>query len=68
MAHTGQYKSFTTRRFRADLHYRMRLLAASTNRTQQDIFNDIVQLGLDQLEKQTGVTVGEWEPAGRKGE
>lgn len=53
----GQFKSFTTRRFRADLHYRMRLLAAAMGVTQESLFNDIVAKGLADMEQEhTGLT------------
>ena len=50
MANEPQFKSFTTRRFRVDLHYRMRLLAAALGVTQEELFNRVVAEGLDVCE------------------
>jgi len=51
MSDQNQFKNFTTRRFRADLHYRLRLLAAKLNKTQESIFNDVVEIGVGELER-----------------
>lgn len=45
-----QYKSFTTRKMRADVHYRLRLLALRVGKTQEYIFNEAVSEGLDIIE------------------
>jgi hypothetical protein len=45
-----QYKSFTTRRFRADLHYRLKLLAAKLGITMDAAFPLVVEEGLNVLE------------------
>ena len=50
MATEQQFKSFTTRRFRADLHYRLRLLSAALGVTQEELFNRVVGEGLDVCE------------------
>lgn len=56
MADKSQFKSFTTRRFRADLHYRLRLVAAMLNTTQEIVFNDVMELGLTTYEKKIGAS------------
>jgi len=48
-----QYKNYMTRKFRADLHERMKLFAAVMAVTIEDAFNMIVERGLDELEKET---------------
>ena len=58
MATEQQFKSFTTRRFRADLHYRLKLLAAMYSTTQEITFNKVVELGLDMLEREYNRKVG----------
>ena len=57
MSDKDQYKSFTTRKFRANLHYRLKLLAAARGITQEEVFNEVVEKGLGELEKVTGLTV-----------
>jgi len=59
MSDKFQYKSFTSRRFRADLHYRLKLLAATQERTMEEILNEALELGLIQLEKAVYGAVGE---------
>jgi len=56
MSDRMQYKNFSTRRFRADLHYRLRLLAAVKNCSQEEALNYVVEAGLRECEKQTGLT------------
>ncbi len=51
-----QYKTYSTRRFRADLHERMRLFAAIMNITIEEAFNTIMERGLNNLEKGTRLT------------
>lgn len=51
-----QYKTYSTRRFRADLHERMRLFAAIMNITIEEAFNTIMECGLNNLEKGTRLT------------
>lgn len=45
-----QYKNFSTRRFRADLHYRLRLVALQMNVTQEEAMNIVVENGLGVVE------------------
>lgn len=51
-----QYKSYTTRKFRADLHERLKLFAAVSGTTIEDAFNLIVERGLNEVEKETQLT------------
>lgn len=51
-----QYKTYTTRRFRVDLHERMKLFAAIHNISIEEAFNAIMERGLDSLEKETRFT------------
>ena len=59
MADKGQFKNFTTRKFRADLHYRLKLLAATRKVTMEEMFNEVVEKGLDELERITGLRMSE---------
>lgn len=45
------YKSYSTRKFRSDHHYRLRLLAAKFNCTIEDILNDVIEAGLGVVER-----------------
>ena len=58
MSDPKQYKSFTTRRFRADLHYRLRLLAARLNVSQEEVFTDVVTEGLAVCEQKASAAMG----------
>ncbi len=51
-----QYKTYTTRRFRADLHERLKLFAAVMSVTMEEAFNTSVERGLNELEKETLLT------------
>lgn len=57
MSEQNQYKNFTTRRFRADLHHKLRMLAAAANVTNEEMFNIVVQLGEEEVEKRLSVRV-----------
>ncbi len=50
MSDKMQYKNFSTRRFRADLHYRLRIAAATLHITMEEVFNLVVAEGLDVVE------------------
>lgn len=52
----SQYKTYSTRRFRRDLHERMKLFAAIMGITVEEAFNMIMERGLDSLEKETRFT------------
>ena len=51
-----QYKTYTTRRFRADLHERLKLFAAVMSITIEEAFNTAMERGLGELEKETQLT------------
>lgn len=55
-ANRYQFKSYSTRRFRSDLHERMKLFAAIMGTSIEDAFNMIMERGLDSLEKETKLT------------
>ena len=56
-ANRYQFKAYSTRRFRSDLHERMKLFAAIMNTSIEEAFNMIVERGLSELEKETKLTV-----------
>jgi len=45
-----QYKHFSTRRLRADLHQRLRMLAASQGTSMEGVINWVLQAGLEVCE------------------
>jgi len=51
-----QFKTYSTRRFRMDLHERMKLFAAIMGVSIEEAFNTIMERGLDNLEKETRLT------------
>lgn len=44
--------AFSSRRFRADLRDRLRLVAAMQLRTNEDVLNDAVEIGLTAIERE----------------
>jgi hypothetical protein len=48
----GQYKNFSTRRLRVDLHHRLRIAAVKRGLPIQEFINVPLELGLQQLEQQ----------------
>lgn len=55
-----QYKHFSTRRLKADLHQRLRMLAASQGTSMEGVINWVIQAGLEVCEGV--VRVGQGEP------
>lgn len=52
-----QFKSFTTKKMKVNLHHRLKLMAAMKNCTMEEAFNDALEIGLGEMEKGTGLTV-----------
>jgi len=51
MSDGRQFKSFTTRKMRADLHYRLKLNSAQRGITMEQALNEALEAGLIQMEK-----------------
>lgn len=45
-----KYRAYTTRKFKEELHARMKVLAATRRVTIEEIFNELVEQGLNVLE------------------
>jgi hypothetical protein len=50
MSDKFQYKAYSTRKMRADLHTRMRVVAGQLGLSIEEAFNLIVEAGLEKLE------------------
>jgi hypothetical protein len=46
-----EYKSYSTRKFRVDLHERLRITAAMERKTIEDMLNLVIEKGLGWYEK-----------------
>lgn len=51
MSESGQYKTFSTRHFPAELHYKLKLVAATLGVSQEEAFSQAMAIGLSHLEK-----------------
>jgi len=51
MSDPGQFKNFTTRKFRADLHYRLRIFAATKEISVEIALNEVIEKGLNEIDK-----------------
>jgi hypothetical protein len=46
-----EYKSYSTRKFRVDLHERLRIVAAVERKTIEDMLNLVIERGLREYER-----------------
>jgi len=51
MSTKEEFKSFTTRKMKADLHYRLKLNSAQRGITMEQAMNEALEIGLGQLEQ-----------------
>ena len=51
MSEKLKYKSYSTRKFRVDLHGRLRVIAAIYGKTIEDMLNLVIERGLRTFEK-----------------